>query len=113
MDEVVDQIVASTGLDADAVWSALGILLSYLRGEAPAKVEPLLDKLPGARELADRQGKIRGGIFGAFNAISGAGLGLGEMQTVAREFRAYAINVAGEQAVDDVLAAVPTLRQFI
>ncbi len=114
MTDLIDQIAASTGVDRDATEKTIGIIASFLRGQAPATTAAaVLDKLPEVAALADRQGKIFGGMFGAFNAISGVGLGMGEVQAVARAFQKFAKERAGEKEVDDLLASVPALNQFL
>jgi hypothetical protein len=114
MTDLIDQIAASTGVDRDATEKTIGIIASFLRGQAPAATAAaVLDRIPEVAALADRQGKIFGGMFGAFNAISGVGLGMGEVQAVARAFQQFAKERAGEKEVDDLLASVPALNQFL
>jgi hypothetical protein len=43
----------------------------------------------------------------------GMGLGMGEIQGVAKETIAFAKENAGEETVDNVIAAIPGLGQFI
>jgi hypothetical protein len=114
MDEIIADIANRTGLDAAVVGKAVGIIVGFLSREAPAEnTQPVLDKLPGAQALADANGGISGGLFGVFNALTSAGLGMGEVQTVSREFIRLAKAKAGEKEVDTLLATIPGIRQFI
>jgi hypothetical protein len=114
MDDVIAEIATRTGLDASVVRKAVGIIVGFLSREAPAeKAQPLLAKLPGAQQLADANGTISGGLFGIFTALSGAGLGMGEIQTIAREFIKVAKAKAGDKEVDALLATIPGISQFI
>ena len=122
MDELVDRIVARVGVDRTVAEKSVGIIFDFLSKEGPTdKVQALLDRLPGANEAmaAAREGDS-GGMFGGMGGIMGvgsrlmsAGLGMGEIQGVTRELIAYAREQAGDEAVDEIVAAVPGLGQFI
>jgi hypothetical protein len=45
--------------------------------------------------------------------LMAAGLGMGEIQGVTREIIAYAREKAGEEAVGEIVGAIPGLSQFI
>ena len=114
MDELVDQIAAGTGLDRAVAKKAVGIIVGFLGREGPAdKVATMIDKLPGARALADENRRGSGGLLGVFNDLAGAGLGMTEIQAVASAFLAYAKTKIGEREVDDVVRGIPGLGQFI
>jgi hypothetical protein len=113
MDEIVDQIAATTGVTRAVVAKAVGIILGFLAEAAPGQVDPLLDKLPGARALAAANTGSGGSLIGVFNALTAAGLGMGEVQSVTRAFIATARAEVGNGAVDAVIAAIPGLGQFV
>ena len=122
MDELVDRIVAQVGVDRTVAEKSVGIIFDFLSKEGPTeKVQALLDRLPGANAAmaAAREGDT-GGMFGGMGGIMGvgsrlmsAGLGMGEIQGVTRELIAYAREQAGDEAVGEIVAAVPGLSQFI
>lgn len=122
MDELVDRIVARVGVDRTVAEKSVGIIFDFLSKEGPTeKVHALLDRLPGANAAmaAAREGDT-GGMFGGMGGIMGvgsrlmsAGLGMGEIQGVTRELIAYAREQAGDEAVGEIVAAVPGLSQFI
>jgi hypothetical protein len=122
MDELVDRIVAKVGVDRTVAEKAVGIIFDFLSKEGPAeKVQALLDQLPGANEaVAAARAGDGGGLFGGMGGVMGvgsrlmsAGLGMGEIQGVTRELIAYAREKAGDEAVGDIVAAIPGLSQFI
>jgi hypothetical protein len=122
MDELVDRIVARVGVDRTVPQKSVGIIFDFLSKEGPTeKVHALLDQLPGAdAALAAARAGDTGGMFGGMGGIMGvgsrlmaAGLGMGEIQGVTRELIAYAREKAGDEAVGEIVAAVPGLSQFI
>ena len=113
MDEIVDRVVSETGAERAAVAKGLAIIVNFLAREAPPeKVGAMIDKLPGARDLIGKGGTSRG-LFGVFNELAGAGLGMGEVQTLARTFLAEARARLGADEVNAVVASIPGLGQFV
>jgi hypothetical protein len=120
MDELVDRIVASVGIERAVAQRAVGIILDFLATDGPAeRVEQLIAGLPGASEAvaaARAEGKPSfgmGGIMGVGGRLMAAGLGMGEIQGVTRELIAFAREKAGAEAVDEIVAAIPGLSQFV
>jgi|SRR5262249_26931118 len=121
MDELVDRIVAKVGVDRAVAEKSVGIIFDFLAKEGPTdKVMALLDQLPGATAAMTAARGDDAGMFGSMGGIMGvgsrlmsAGLGMGEIQGVTRELMAYAREKAGDQAVGEIVDAVPGLSQFI
>lgn len=121
MEELVGRLVANVGVDRTVAEKSIGIILDFLVKEAPAdKVQPLMDQLPGAQALqqaAASQGGggmfSMGGIMGAGTRLMGLGLSMGQVQAVTREVIAYSREKAGEDAVGEIVDAVPGLSQFV
>lgn len=123
MDELISRLVASVGVDKDAAEKAVAIMFEFLRKEGPPdKVQALLERLPGAIELMEAQRGVDssgggmfalGGIMGAGTKMMAAGLSMGQVQGVARETLAFAREKAGEDAVGEIVGAVPGLSQFV
>lgn len=114
MDDLIEQIVAKTGLGPPTVRKAVGIIVNFLGREGPSeKVQPLIDRLPGARVLADQNAGASGGLLGVFNDLTAAGLGMAQVQVVAREFVTFAKAKGGEAEVNAVIKAIPGLSQFM
>lgn len=114
MDELVDQIAAATGIDRSVATKAVGIIVSFLGREGPQpQVQAMIDGLPGARALAEQHGGSGSGLMGVYGDLTAAGLGMGEIQGVTRAFVSIAKAKVGESAVDQVVAAIPGLSQFV
>jgi hypothetical protein len=54
-----------------------------------------------------------GGIMGAGTKMMAAGLTMGQVQGVTRETIAFAREKAGEDAIGEIVGAIPGLSQFI
>ena len=115
MDELVGRLVATLGIDRDVAEKAVAIILAFLIKEAPAdKIQPLLDAMPGAAEAAAAapSGGLFGGIMGVGTQLMGLGLGMGEVQDVARTLLGFAREKLGEDAVGELISSIPGLSQF-
>ena len=119
MDELVERIVATVGVDRAVAEKSVGIILAFLLNEGPAdKVQALMDRLPGAEAAAKSSsngsgGGLMGGIMGVGTKLMAAGLGMGQMQGVTREIIAFAREKAGEDVVGEIVGAIPGLGQFV
>ena len=71
------------------------------------------DGTPTDFHLVHLGGFAMGGIMGAGTKMMAAGLSMGQVQGVAREVLAYAREQAGEDAVGEVVGAIPGLSQFV
>jgi hypothetical protein len=124
MDELIARLVADVGIERAIAEKAVGIILDFLVKEGPAdKVQPLLAKLPGAEavmqkaasesETGGMMGGAMGGVMGAGMRMMSAGLSMGQVQSVTRAVIAYTREKAGEDAVGEIVAAIPGLAQFV
>ena len=130
MEELVSRISTAAGVTPDMARTAIGIILAFLQKEAPAEVEGLIAQLPGAAEAVaatqaegGKGGGLMGGLMGMMGGggglmalagqLSGAGLGMGEMQGVGHELFAFVREKAGDEAVGKIANAIPGLSQFI
>jgi hypothetical protein len=122
MDELIARLVADLGIERATAETAVGIILDFLVKEGPAdKVQPLLAKLPGAEALIQKTANVGGGelggamsgVMGAGMRLMSAGLSMGQVQSVTRAVIAYAREKAGEDAVGEIVAAIPGLAQFV
>jgi hypothetical protein len=122
MDELIGRLVANVGVDRIAAEKAVGIILDFLSKEGPPdKVQSLIDKLPGAQALiqAQQAGDAGGGMFamggimGAGTKMMAAGLSMGQVQSVTKEVIAYTREKVGEDAIGEIVAAIPGLSQFV
>ena len=121
MDELIGRIVANVGVDRAAAEKAVGIILQFLLKEGPAdKVRNLLDKLPGADAAiaaapgdSGSGGIFGGGVMAAGSRMMSVGLSMGQIQAVTRETISYAREKVGEDAVGEIVGAIPGLGQFV
>jgi hypothetical protein len=122
MDELIARLVANCGVEPAVAEKSVGIILDFLRKEGPPdKVQALIDKMPGGEALAAQASGSQasggmfsmGGIMGAANRLMAAGLSMGQVQSVTREVVAYSREKAGEDAVGEVVGAIPGLGQFV
>lgn len=119
MDELVGRLVANVGVDRETAEKAVGIILDFLRKEGPSdKVQALIDRLPGAEALLAQHSEAGGafpmsGIMGAGTKMMSAGLSMGQVQSVTRETISYAREKIGDDAVGEIVGAIPGLSQFV
>ncbi len=120
MDELIGRLVAKVGVSREAAEKSVGIILDFLQREGPPeKVQALMKQLPGSEALLLQGaaggigGMFMGGLMGTGTRMMAAGLSMGQVQGVTRETIAYAREKAGEDAVGEIVGAIPGLGQFI
>jgi hypothetical protein len=128
MDQLIARIVGTTGLDAEVVRKAVGLILAYLAKEGPeAEVAQLLAGMPGAPEAVAAaenggSGGLAGGLMGMLGGAGGimalgsklmaAGVPMDQMQSLGHEVLAFGRETAGDDVVADIVAKTPGLSQF-
>lgn len=123
MNELVSKVADSVGIDADVAEKAVGMMLSFLQKEGDeSAVSAMIAAIPGAEELiAENQGGgggllgglMGGGVMALGQQLMSLGLGMGEISSLAKETMAVAKEYAGEEVVDQVVASIPGLSQFV
>jgi hypothetical protein len=121
MDELIGRLVAKVGVDRTAAETAVGIILQFLAKEAPPdKVQALIDQLPGAdaamlkaEPYSSSGGMFGGGVMAVGSRLMAAGLSMGQVQAVTREIIGYSREKLGEDAVGEIVGAIPGLGQFV
>ena len=120
MDELVERLTATVGIDRPVAEKAIGNILGFLQKEGPsAPVQALIDELPGADALiaATGEGGGLGGLMGGGLMALGAklmslGLGMSEIQSVARELFKFGREKLGNERIDEIVSGTPGLSQF-
>lgn len=116
MNELVDRLAATLGIEKDVAEKAVGIILDFLKKEGPVdKVQALIDKIPGGDAAAEAAGggfSMMGGIMGAGTRLMAAGLSMGQVQAVTKEIIAYGREKVGDDAIGEIVGAIPGLSQF-
>jgi hypothetical protein len=120
MDELIQRLVTNVGIGQDVAKKAVGIILDFLKKEGPPdRVQELMNLLPGAEALQQEAAQSGGGMFsmgglmGAGSRMMAAGLSMGQVQSVTRELIGFAREKAGDDAIGEIVGAVPGLNQFI
>jgi hypothetical protein len=120
MDELVGQLAAKAGIDIVVATKTVGIILGFLRNEGPAdKVQALIDKIPGAEAAittsSPRGGLGRlmgGGLMALGTKLMGLGLGISEIQNIARELFRFGRDKIGADQMGEIISGTPGLSQF-
>ena len=130
MTDIVSQIADKVGIEPALAEKALGMMLGFLQREADdGAVAKMIEAIPGGADLVAKfngegtgGGGLLGGLMGALGGggimglgqqLMAQGLGMGEITGLAKETIAIARQHAGADTVDEVVASVPGLSQFI
>ncbi len=119
MQELLNRMMQSAGLDQALAEKALVIILNFLNKEAPDDaMAKLFEAIPEARPLvAEKSGggfSFGGfGAMGALNEMTGAGLSMTQVQAVTKEVIGFAREKLGEDEVGRIVGAIPGLSAFI
>lgn len=120
MDELIDLLTAKVGIDKAVAEKTVGIILGFLRNEGPTDdVSALIDAIPGGGDaVADADGGggfgglMGGGLMALGSKLMGLGLGMGEIQSVARELFKYGRDKIGADRMTNIITQTPGLSQF-
>lgn len=116
MNELIDLLTVRVGIDKAVAEKTIGIIFGFLRNEGPADdVQALIDSIPGADatiEQSGTSGMRGGGLMALGGKLMGLGLGMGEIQSVARELFKYGRDKIGADRMGDIISGTPGLSQF-
>jgi hypothetical protein len=120
MDELIEQLAVKAGIDRAVAGKTIGIILGFLRNEGPAdKVQALIDKIPGAEAAIEAPssgrglaGLMGGGLMVLGSKLMGLGLGMSEIQSVARELFKFGRDKIGADQMGEIIAGTPGLSKF-
>jgi len=120
MDELIEQLAVKAGIDTAVAEKTVGIILGFLRNEGPSdKVQALIDRIPGAEAAiaASSNGGglgrlMGGGLMALGTKLMELGLGVGEIQNVARELFRFGRDKIGADQMGEIIAGTPGLSQF-
>jgi hypothetical protein len=120
MDELIGQLAAKAGIDNVVAEKTIGIILEFLRTEGPSdQVQALIDKIPGAEAAIAASGNnggfgrlMGGGLMALGTKLMGLGLGISEIQNVARELFGVGRDKIGADRMGEIIAGTPGLSQF-
>src|SRR6202051_1796214 len=120
MDELIGELATKARLDAAVAAKNIGIILGFLRNEGPPdKVQALIAQIPGAEDAiaASSNGGglgrlMGGGLMALGTKLMGLGLGMGEIQNIARELFRFGRDTIGADQMGEIIAGTPGLSQF-
>jgi hypothetical protein len=120
MDELTGRLAAIAGIENAVAEKTIGIILGFLRSEGPSdKVQSLIDSIAGAEAAiaASNSGGglgslMGGGLMAVGTRLMGLGLGIGEIQNIARELLRFGRDKIGADRMGEIVAATPGLSQF-
>jgi hypothetical protein len=108
MDELIGRLATNASIDSAVAEKTVGIILGFLRSEGPPdSVQALIDQIPGA-EAAIEASRSGGGL----SRLMGLGLGMSEIQNIARELFRYGRDKIGADQMGKIIAGTPGLSQF-
>lgn len=120
MDELIGRLVTKAGVDDAVAEKTIGIILGFLRNEGPSeKVQALIDTIPGAEAAISASGNggalgrlMGGGLMALGTKLMGLGLGMSDIQNIARELFRFGRDKIGADQMGEIIAGTPGLRQF-
>src|ERR1700750_1461960 len=120
MDELVGQLASKAGIDSAVAEKTIGIVLGFLRNEGPSdKVQALIDQIPGAEAAIAASSNngglgrlMGGGLMALGTKLMGRGLGMREIQNIARELLRFGRDKIGADRMGEIIAGTPGLSQF-
>src|ERR1700722_8988985 len=120
MDELIARLATKAGIGDAVAEKTIGIILVFLRNQGPSdKVQALIDKIPGAEAVISASGDssglgrlMGGGVMGLGAKLMGLGLGMGDIQNIARELFRFGRDEIGADQMSEIIAGTPGLNQF-
>ena len=123
MEELISRIVAKAGVDEPTAQAAVRVIFTFLyqQGDS-AKVAALAANIPGAAEYiesgdaessAPLGGLMGGGTMAVLGKLQALGLGMGQIQGVTQVTVDFAREKAGEEIINEIVASIPGLGQFV
>ena len=121
MNELIGQLASKAGIDDAVAEKTLGIILNFLRNEGPPEqVQVLIDHIPGAEAAIAASNNcsglaklMGGGLMAVGTRLMGLGLGIGEIQNIARELFKFGRDKIGADRMGEIIARTPGLSQFV
>jgi hypothetical protein len=120
MEELIGRLAAKAGIDDAVAEKTIGLILGFLRKEGPAdKVQALIDTIPGAEAAISASSKggsfaglMGGGLMALGTRLMGLGLGMSDIQNIARELFGFGRDKIGADRMGEIIAGTPGLSQF-
>jgi hypothetical protein len=135
MPNLIARVATAADTTPDVARQAVALVVDFIKRDAPEDaVSRLLEKVPGLKAIVASVNSTGGegmgdtvkglmgvsagsmgggGIMALGSQLMGLGLNMTQIQTIGKETFAYAREVAGDEVVGEIAAAIPGLSQFI
>jgi hypothetical protein len=135
MPNLIARVATAADTTPEVARQAIALVVDFIKRDAPEDAtNKLLAKAPGLKAIVASvnstggegmgdtvkglmgvsAGSMGGGGIMALGAqLMGLGLGMAQIQTIGKEIFGYAREVAGDDVVGEIAAAIPGLSQFI
>jgi hypothetical protein len=122
MDNLIARVAAAADTTPGVARKAVALIGDFIQREAPEEAaRDLFGKAPAFPAIiasstqtgGDGMGGDVKGLMALGTELMGLGLGMEQIQTIGKEVFGYAREVAGDQTVGEIAAAIPGLAQFI
>lgn len=116
MQDLYSRIAGTAELSQDSARDAVGHILAFMKAESddPA-VDRMIAETPGATQAltAVDGSDASGGIMALGAKLMSLGMDLQQIRAVAEELVAFSKAHAGDDTVEQAIASVPALTQFV
>jgi hypothetical protein len=119
MDELIGRLAVKAGIENAVAEKTIGIILGFLRNEGPSeKVQALIDQIPGAEAAISASSNgglgrlMGGGLMALGTRLMGLGLGISDIQNIARELFRFGRDKIGADQMGEIISGTPGLSQF-
>jgi hypothetical protein len=120
MDELIGRLAVKAGIENAVAEKTVGIILGFLRNEGPSdKVQARIDNIPSAEAAIAASGDggglgrlVGGGLMALGAKLMGLGLGMAQIQNIARELFSFGRDKIGADRMGEIIAGTPGLNQF-
>ena len=122
MQDLIDRVSATAGLEPDTAAKALGIVFDFLQKNVPPETSAaLIDGVPGARSAAAAAaedeaqggGSATPGLMGLADRLMVEGVSMSALPTLGRAMFAGLRAELGDGPVDAALQALPDLARVL
>jgi hypothetical protein len=120
MDELIGRLAEKAGIEKAVAEKSVGIMLGFLRNEGPSdKVQALIDNIPGAEAVIAASGSggglsrlMGGGLMALGAKLMGLGLGMAQIQNIARELFRFGRDKIGADQMGEIIAGTRGFKEF-
>jgi len=120
MEELIGRLATNASIDSVVAEKTIGIILGFLRREGPSEqVQALIDEIPGAEAAISSSNSsgglsslMGGGMMAVGARLMGLGLGIPDIQNIARELFRFGRDKIGADRMRAIIAETPGLSQL-